>query len=283
MTESKPTLQQGFADVAQQQQDPALFFRMLDMQAAHPAIVSMRARALDLLGPASGGRFLDVGCGTGEFARALGERVVPGGIVSGVDASPTMIGEARRRTGDGPLIEVVEFAEEDAQSLRFADETFDGVHCERVLQHLPDPDRALGEFVRVAKPGAAIVIADTDWETAVLGPLDPDVDRRLRTGLAMSFPNGLIGRRLFAMMHKAGLAGVAIGSESLIFTEWDEERFIGPPIGRLLPMAQEQGLLTASEAETARAAVVEAAASGTFFASVTMFLASGRKPATDLS
>ena len=45
----------------------------------------------------------------------------------------------------------------DAQDLPFDDGSFDAVTCNHTLYHVPDPDRALKEFVRVLRPGGRFV------------------------------------------------------------------------------------------------------------------------------
>jgi glycosyltransferase involved in cell wall biosynthesis/SAM-dependent methyltransferase len=44
----------------------------------------------------------------------------------------------------------------DAHSLPFADEAFDGVVCQAVLEHVADPPRVVGEIHRVLKPGGLV-------------------------------------------------------------------------------------------------------------------------------
>lgn len=267
----RTAVQEGFSNVAVQAADPALFFQILDMQAQNPAIIALRERAVALMDPAPGRRYLDVGSGTGEVVRSIAAR---GGAATGVDASPVMVEEARRRAGDTAGID---FAQGDAQALDFADATFDGVHCERVMQHLADPAAALAEFVRVAKPGARILVADTDWETAVLGPVEPDVGRRIRLHLASAFPNGVIGRHLYRLFREANLNEIEIFPQSMIFTEWDEQRGIGPPLAMEIERTRTAGILTDDEATAAIAALRSASDAGTLFGSVTMFLVSGTK------
>jgi len=46
----------------------------------------------------------------------------------------------------------------DAQNLPFEKETFDVVFCSQVLEHLPEPQKALDEFARVLRPGGRLVL-----------------------------------------------------------------------------------------------------------------------------
>ena len=57
----------------------------------------------------------------------------------------------------------VRYATGDVCALDLADDSFDGVWCERVLQHVDDAERAIGELVRVTRPGGRICLIDTDW------------------------------------------------------------------------------------------------------------------------
>jgi hypothetical protein len=64
---------------------------------AEAAWLGYKARSFELLRLAEGDHVLDVGCGTGEDARAIAGRVA-GVSVTGVDASDDKIREARART-----------------------------------------------------------------------------------------------------------------------------------------------------------------------------------------
>jgi 2-polyprenyl-3-methyl-5-hydroxy-6-metoxy-1,4-benzoquinol methylase len=82
----------------------------------------------------SGARVLDVGCGIGRWSRLLASR---GARVTGVDLSPTMIAEARRRAAAGGLASRCRFLVQDSAALE-VDGTFDLIVCVTVLQHIPD-------------------------------------------------------------------------------------------------------------------------------------------------
>jgi SAM-dependent methyltransferase len=96
----------------------------------------------------AGGRWLDVGCGTGELCRAIAERGSES--VTGVDPSEAFLEYARRR-GDG-----IEYRTGDAQSLPFADGEFDAVVSGLALNFVPDPAAGASEMMRVTRRSGAI-------------------------------------------------------------------------------------------------------------------------------
>jgi SAM-dependent methyltransferase len=141
---------------------------------------------LEFAGAADGERVLDVGCGTGSLTFALARR--PGlRSICGVDYSAAYIDHAKRLHND-PRIE---FRTGDACTLPFPDAAFDRVLALLVLHFVAEPERAVAEMCRVARPGATIAAAVWDarggfvanrmfWDTAVM--LDPGGNaRRART------------------------------------------------------------------------------------------------------
>ena len=96
---------------------------------------------LDAAGVDDGMRVLDVCTGPGMIAAAALER---GATVTGLDFSAGQIEIARRR------VPQAEFVEGDAQNLPYDDDSFDAVVCGYGIIHVPDPQRALQQMVRVA-------------------------------------------------------------------------------------------------------------------------------------
>jgi SAM-dependent methyltransferase len=106
---------------------------------------------IDWLALPSGGRWLDVGCGTGALTQTIAARTEPV-AVTGLDPSDRFIAFARRQIPDRR----VSFQTADAQALPFADMTFDAVVAGLVLNFVPDPARAVAEMKRVLRPGGTV-------------------------------------------------------------------------------------------------------------------------------
>lgn len=108
-----------------------------------------------------GQRVLDAGCGGGWLVREAARRY-PCRVVGG-DAGGEGLALARRRLrrarAAGELRGPAELARLDAARLPFRDDSFDRIICTEVLEHVPDPDAAARELVRVLKPGGAIVVS----------------------------------------------------------------------------------------------------------------------------
>jgi ubiquinone/menaquinone biosynthesis C-methylase UbiE len=111
---------------------------------AGPMTRGAAARLLDAVEAQPAMRLLDVCCGPGYGAGQAAERNL---TAIGIDLSPTMIDEARRRFPGA------EFAVGDAEQLNFEDGSFDIVICPFGLLHLPNPDKAISEAFRVLKLG----------------------------------------------------------------------------------------------------------------------------------
>ena len=121
---------------------------------------AFREKLVDLATLASGERVLDVGCGTGSLAIAAKRRVGVTGIVSGIDASPTMIARAKHKARKARL--EIDLRTAIIEALPFPDAAFDIVLSTMMLHHLPRKARADGarEMQRVLKPGGRVLAVD---------------------------------------------------------------------------------------------------------------------------
>lgn len=101
------------------------------------------------LGVLQGKRVLDVACGLGEWLDLLGRR---GALTSGIDISERAVQACR---GYFPAADI---RHGSAESLPWADASFDLVTCLGSLEHFPDMSLALEEMVRVAADDARFLI-----------------------------------------------------------------------------------------------------------------------------
>jgi demethylmenaquinone methyltransferase/2-methoxy-6-polyprenyl-1,4-benzoquinol methylase/phosphoethanolamine N-methyltransferase len=107
-----------------------------------------------------GHHVLDIGCGTGALVLAVSAAAGAEGEVYGIDASPEMIGVARRkaaRRGADIGLEVGLI-----EDIPFPDDRFDRVLSTLVVHHLPDDlkRRGFAEIHRVLKPGGLFLLVD---------------------------------------------------------------------------------------------------------------------------
>jgi SAM-dependent methyltransferase len=117
------------------------------------AMVDLLLRELE-----PGGRFLEIGVGTGRIAIPLAEAGVP---VAGIDLSERMLAALRAKTS------IVPAAAADATALPFADDAFDGAIACHVLHLIPDWRGAVEELARVVRPGGRILVNLGGWDHGV--------------------------------------------------------------------------------------------------------------------
>jgi ubiquinone/menaquinone biosynthesis C-methylase UbiE len=114
-----------------------------------------RTRRFELRGMQS---ILDVGSGAGQIAKHLLKYADPGAQITCIDLSRQMLIRARQRLKSP----VPSFVAADLSYLPFADESFDGVTCGYVLEHIPEPQMGLAEMARVLRPGGRMFLLTTE-------------------------------------------------------------------------------------------------------------------------
>jgi len=118
---------------------------------------------------AIGGRILEVGVGTGLSLADYGKAT----RVIGIDISEPMLKKARRRVETQGLINVEALEVMDAEHLTLPDGCFDVVVAQYVVTAIPNPEKALDEFVRVVRPGGEIILTTRiGAETGLRGTLE---------------------------------------------------------------------------------------------------------------
>jgi ubiquinone/menaquinone biosynthesis C-methylase UbiE len=231
-----------------------------------------KVQSFALLALSEGDQVLDVGCGTGADARAIAGRLA-GVSVMGVDRSDEKIREARALTLGLPR--PVDFRVGDAHALGFEDETFDACRADRVFHHLTDPPRALGEMVRVARPGGRVVVSDTDYDSLVVEAPDVLLTRRILAHHTERMESGRIGRRLPGLLRAAGLEAVTVTPYAAVATAYDEEVL---KLRDKADRASQAGAITPAEALAWVESLTASDRAGRFVCAQIVLTVSGRKP-----
>jgi ubiquinone/menaquinone biosynthesis C-methylase UbiE len=273
--EREASASHAFRDVDATTQ-PATHVRYLQTVSALEQAQAYKRRSIDMLDIHPGARVLDVGCGVGDEVRLMAQRVGRDGRAVGIDSSAVMIAEAQKRSEGLDL--PVEFRVGDIHRLDYLDETFDGCRVDRVLQHLDDPQRALGELVRVAKPGAPIVAAEPDWETVVVDLPDRALVRKVTHILCDHLVrNAWIGRQLYRHFQRAELIGLVAEPIWATFTDSALARNL-MFLDAAADYGREHSLLAESEAAAWSEQIQAVGMSGCFFAAIFGFVVVGYKP-----
>lgn len=264
----------GFGDVDSATDAAADFIGYLDAARGIALIAQAKQWSFDQLALASGHTALDIGCGTGEDVVAMAALVAPDGRAMGVDASAAMVAEAIQRHS---RIGGVAFQHGDALSLPFDSATFDACRCERTLQHVDDPDRAVAEMARVLKPGGRVALIEPDWEGLLISGSDPELSRAIWVRRLEAFRQPRVGRRLRALLTQNSFVDISLDASVGLVTDFAaaDRSF---ELSRSASGAAEAGIITEEDARRWLDELQEADRKGLFLCSVISFRAAGRKP-----
>ena len=180
---------------------------------------------IDWLAPATGLRWIDIGCGNGAFTELLVERCAPSEIV-GVDPSEGQLVFARSRHQAG----IAKFLQGDAVALPFDDNSFDASAMALVIFFVPEPAKGLAEMVRVVRPGGTI--SAYVWDLLEPGgfPMAPLQEEMRSSGIQPLLPPSAEVSRMNALRSlwlNAGLADVATREITVSRTFEDFDDFWG--------------------------------------------------------
>ncbi len=117
-----------------------------------------RRKAVDRLRLDAGQRVLEVSVGTGTNLPLIADQIGPGGWLTGLDISSAMLELCGQKLREHSL--EADLVEGEAAHLPFANAGFDAVFHHGGLAEFGDKQGAIQEMMRVARPGARIVICD---------------------------------------------------------------------------------------------------------------------------
>jgi ubiquinone/menaquinone biosynthesis C-methylase UbiE len=158
---------------------------------------------------------LDVACGPGAFVLALAPRVR---FARGIDLTAEMLSRARAFQQERNISNAA-FDRGEAEQLPYPDASFDLVTCQCAFHHMPKPEEAFQEMVRVTKPEGRIALIDT------LAPeSDPKFELHNRIEIVRD-PSHTESLRLTTYLEMFDRNGVEVARQSLrrrqrSFNQW---------------------------------------------------------------
>jgi SAM-dependent methyltransferase len=185
------------------QVDAGDFIDRLDRMHRVEDVRAYKVRSFEALRLFPGARVADIGCGAGDDAAQLAALVGPEGLVTGVDASEAMIGEAAKRLAGTPALN---FAVAPVEHLPFEDGSLDAIRADRLLIHVADPGEAIAEMLRVLKPGGRIALSEPDILGSWISSDDPELGDAVCRAVALSCAQPFLARNFgirFADMNLA--------------------------------------------------------------------------------
>jgi ubiquinone/menaquinone biosynthesis C-methylase UbiE len=249
----------------------AMVLDALTEMGRHPEIRRVRRVAFDALRPQPGQRLLDAGSGAGDVARRLAAETTPNGEVIALDHSASITSAAVARH-DGSN---VRYVTGDVCDLALPADSVDGVWCERVLQHVDSADRAIGELIRVTRPGGRITLIDTDWSSLAFDGMPAGLGDVVLAHVRGHFTPKQhdMGRTLRRRLVANGLANITATPVTCVFASPDSAAVVLPMVN---PRVPEETWETPPGLRDEWLACVDAAgASGTFLAVLTIWVVTG--------
>jgi len=153
-----------------------------------------RRKAVKLLKPFRGGRYLDIGTGTGDLVFEILSQSA-NVLVDGIDPAEQMLEIARDKATQRKIGDSVSFFTADALNLPMESETYDGIVSGFCFRNIERRQMALEEMKRVLKPGGMLVILEATYPESALirfgyklyTPLVPLIGRLLGGGSAYKY------------------------------------------------------------------------------------------------
>jgi ubiquinone/menaquinone biosynthesis C-methylase UbiE len=218
-------------------------------------------------------RVLEIGCGTGAVTRFLaGLPQISQAL--GVDPSPVFIAKARDLAVG---VQNLTFQEADGRALPCEDRSFDAALFHTTLCHIPKPEEALAEALRVLRPGGWLAIFDGDYATTSVGignfdPLQCCADAAI-DGLVY---DRWLMRRLPAMLRTAGFEAPRYHSYG--YTSLPEPTYMFTLVDRGADLLLNSGRIGSEIADALKAEARRRAEADCFYGLIVFASAVARRP-----
>ena len=160
---------------------------------------------LSKIGPGSGGRALDVGCGALGWLRILSEWVGPSGQVVGTDIDEGLL-DATRSFLQAEGISNGELVVDDLFESKLEPQSFDLVHARYQIAPLGRGPEQVDSHRRLVRRGGSLVLEEWDLGSWHFNPPAPAAERLVRLiSEIFAVLGGEAGRGLPELLHEIGV------------------------------------------------------------------------------
>jgi ubiquinone/menaquinone biosynthesis C-methylase UbiE len=182
-----------------------------------------------------GQKIVEVGCGTGDFARHLARLSNQRARVLGIDSNEKSIQAAIADTKEARLSRSVAYKLGDVNKIPLEDGYADLTCCRTLLMHLTDPLKAVMEMARVTKTNGSVVAIEGGKMSAFYDPEDEEYTT-LGQRAHEAWVNGIrklegkefkIGEKLPGIFRKAGLSSIKAEVQADAWLYSDPRRRLG--------------------------------------------------------
>ena len=140
---------------------------------------------------------------------------------------------------------------------------------------MKDPQLGLKEMIRVLRKGGRVVAMEPDHETLVIASPDTGCTRKVIHCFCDNFAHGWIGRWLPVWFRQLPLQDLQVEPFTI---ELDYDFLLnGCQIDKTALRAQNQGLISAEQAQGWLDSLRQAASANLFYSAITFFMVSGQK------
>lgn len=245
-----------------------------------PDVTAMHEYIYSLIDFKDATALLDIGCGKGYDLFQFGQRCSAKAKLVGIDSAFRAIKKAKEiTTGDSRFILI---NQDISSGLPFANESFDVIYSNNVLECIRDKDFLISEVCRVLKPHGQVIFCHFDWDTQIINGTDKQLIRKMINAFSdwtqewMTVSDGWMGRRMLGVFnHNKGFTGKII-PYVLINTEFNEKYYGYQRIMDFKEMAK-KGIINDETLNEIMDNIDLIRTRGEYFYSITMYIYKGRK------
>ncbi len=252
--------------------DDATMVHVQELLAGIPEMKAQRDTMLLAAKIRTGDHALDVGSGTGVFARDMSKVTGGTGAVVGVDRSEIMLETARA------ACPACIFLKGDATALPVESVSFDVVTASQVLCFLHDVKTAIAEMFRVLRPGGRLVILDSHWDSLVWNSSNPKLMKRAIDLLLEKYVDTRLPVRLSRYLADTGFT--LIDRQVFNITNWEpaEDNYAAQTVGFIGPMMAASEAFDAADWKAWLDGLKSTAEAGEYLFSLNRYMFTATKP-----